>query len=32
VAATHGPLGLDKTLELRLDQTAPSLVAADASA
>ena len=32
VAATHGPLGLDKTLELRLDQAAPSPVAADASA
>jgi heme exporter protein A len=32
VAATHGPLGLDNTLELRLDQTAPSPVAADASA
>jgi heme exporter protein A len=24
VAATHGPIGLDRTLELRLDQTSPS--------
>jgi heme exporter protein A len=24
VAATHGPIGLDQTLELRLDQTTPS--------
>jgi len=31
-AATHGPIGLDTTLELRLDQTAPSRVPAGASA
>jgi heme exporter protein A len=28
IAATHAPIGLDKTLELRLDQTAPSPVTA----
>ena len=32
IAATHGPIGLDRTLELRLDQAAPSPVAAEASA
>ncbi|HSZ68701.1 MAG TPA: heme ABC exporter ATP-binding protein CcmA [Xanthobacteraceae bacterium] len=32
IAATHGPIGLDQTLELRLDQAAPAPVAAEASA
>jgi len=32
IAATHGPIGLDPTLELRLDQAAPSPVPAEASA
>jgi heme exporter protein A len=32
IAATHGPIGLDRTLELRLDQAAPSPVPAEASA
>ena len=32
IAATHGPIGLDQTLELRLDQAAPTPVAAEASA
>ena len=32
VAATHGPIGLGQTPELRLDQAAPAPVAAEASA
>jgi heme exporter protein A len=32
IAATHGPIGLDRTLELRLDQAAPSPVPAEVSA
>ncbi|MGA8323755.1 MAG: heme ABC exporter ATP-binding protein CcmA [Xanthobacteraceae bacterium] len=32
IAATHGPIGLDRTLELRLDQAAPSPVPAEALA
>lgn len=32
IAATHGPIGLDRTLELRLDQAAPAPVAAEALA
>ena len=32
IAATHGPIGLDRTLELRLDQAAPSPVPAEAFA
>jgi heme exporter protein A len=32
VAATHGPLGLDKTLELRLDEAIPSPIPAETSA
>lgn len=32
IAATHGPIGLGQTPELRLDQAAPAPVAAEASA
>jgi heme exporter protein A len=32
IAATHGPIGLDQTLELRLDQAAPTPVPAEALA